>query len=271
MHVRLSFLSLGLLSIATFALSQDQPQAPVVRRPDGALGGGVIRGADGGVGGPMQSIFIPPKAGAPFSLTLATEWTRPMENGGTFTMVNERHVVRDSKGRIYQERWMLVPKGGKVKSKMNVFQITDPELHTWFNCEVATKVCGLRQYRLTTGESYQPPIGPSGPLPNGNGFRTHEDLGASTTLGVNTHGYRETLTINEGVMGNDKPMVSMREFWYAPELGVNLLSMVDQPQSGKQVFTVTELSMSEPDLSYFMVPAGYTVVDHRSENSVPSN
>lgn len=265
MHVRLSFLPLGILSIATIALSQDQaPRQPIVRQPDGALGQ-VVRRVDGGAGGPMQSIFIPPKAGAPFSLTLDTEWTRSMDNGGTFTLVNERHIVRDSKGRIYQERWILVPKGGRVKSEMNVFQITDPELHTWFNCEVRTKVCELLEYRLTTADIYQPPIGRSGPLPNGNGFRTHEDLGASTTLGVNTHGYRESTTINEGVMGNDKPMVSMREFWYSPDLGLNLISMVDEPQSGKQVFTVKDLTTSEPDLSYFLVPAGYTVVDHRSE------
>ena len=265
MHVRQSLLPLGILCVATAALSQDQAPKPAVRRPDGSLAGQVIRRMDGGAGGPMQSIFIPPKAGAPFSLTLGTEWTRSMENGGTFTLVNERHVVRDSKGRIYQERWFLVPKGGKIKSEMNVFQITDPELHTWFNCEVRNKVCELLEYRLETTDNFQPPIGPSGPLPNGNGFRTHEDLGVNATLGVNTHGYRESTTINEGVMGNDKPMVSTREFWYSPHLGLNLLSIVDEPQSGKQVFTVKELSTSEPDPSYFLVPAGYTVVDHRSE------
>jgi hypothetical protein len=261
MHVRLFFFSLAFLSIATIAASQDQP---VVRRPDSSPSQ-VVRRPDGGAYGPMQSIFIPPKPGAPFSLTLATEWTRPMGNGGTFTLVNERHIVRDSKGRIYQERWILVPKGGKVKSEMNVFQITDPDLHTWFNCEVRTKVCELLEYRLTATQNYQPPIGPSGPLPNGNGFRTHEDLGEGNTLGVDTHGYRETLTINEGVMGNDKPMVNMREFWYSTHLGVNLISIVDEPQSGRQVFTVKDLSTSEPEPSYFLVPAGYTVVDHRKE------
>jgi len=262
MPVRLCFCSFVLLSLGTLALGQDQP---TVRKPDGALGGGAVRRMDGGAYGPMQSIFIPPKPSAPFSLTLGTEWTRSMANGGTFTLVNERHIVRDSKGRIYQERWILVPKGGKVKSQMNVFQITDPDLHTWFNCEVGTKVCELLEYRLTTADNYQPPIAPSGPLPNGNGFRTHEDLGAGDTLGVDTHGYRETTTVNEGVMGNDKPMVNMREFWYSPHLGLNLLSIVDEPQSGKQVFTVKELSTSEPDPSYFLVPAGYTVVDHRNE------
>jgi hypothetical protein len=246
-------------SLATLALSQEPIQKPAVRIPDG------------GANGPMQSIFIPPKPGAPFSLTLAAEWTRSMANGGTFTLVNERHIMRDSKGRIYQERWILVPKGGKIKSEMNVFQITDPGLHTWFNCEVRTKVCELLQYHLTAEETYLPPTGTSGPLPDGSGSRLHEDLGPSTTEGVDTHGYRETLTINEGVMGNDKPMVTVREFWYSPQLGINLLSIVDSPQSGKQVFTAKDVSISEPDLSFFAIPAGYKVVDHRNENSTPTN
>ena len=68
-------------------------------------------------------------------------------------------------------------------------------------------------------------------------------------------------------MGNDKPMVNMREFWYSARLGLNLLSIVDEPQTGRQVFTVKELSTSEPDSSYFLVPAGYTVVDHRQEKT----
>ena len=252
--------------LAPFALCQTQSQEqPIVRRPDGTLSP-IIRRADGGAGGPMQSIFVSPKAGAPFSLVLAAEWTRPMGNGGTFTLVNERRIVRDSRGRIYQERWILVPKGGKVKSQMNVFQITDPEQHTWYNCEVLTKVCELLPYRLTTEQTYLPATGPSGPLPNGNGFRTHEDLGVSSTQGIDTHGYRDTTTINEGVMGNDKPMITMREFWWSPQLAINLLSTVDEPQSGKQVFTVKELSTSEPDLSYFEAPEGYTVMDHRNEH-----
>lgn len=267
MRVRLFLLlGLGVFSLATLAASQaPAPQGPAVRRPDGALSP-TIRRADGGAYGPMQSIFIPPKPDAPFSLTLDSEWTRPMDNGGTFTMVNERHIVRDSKGRIYQERWLLVPKGGRIKSEMNLFQITDPELHVWFNCEVRTKVCELLKYRLTAQDTYQPPIGPTGPMPNGIGYRRHEDLGPNTTLGIDTHGYRETLTIYEGEMGNDKPMVNTREFWYSPQLGINLISIVDQPQSGKQVFTVKDLSTAEPDLSYFEVPAGYKIVDHRNEN-----
>jgi len=264
MHVRLLPLSLGILSVATIVPGQAPPTKPPTTIGDGGLHP-VIRRPDGGANGPMQSIFIPPKPGAPFNLTLDSEWSRPMENGGTFTVVNERHIVRDSKGRIYQERWILVPKGGKIKSQMNVFQITDPEQHTWLNCEVRTKVCELLRYALTNEQNYQPLIGRTGPLPNGTGYRLHEDLGPNVTLGIDTHGYRETRTIYAGEMGNDKPMVSVREFWYSPQLGINLISIVDEPQSGRQVFTVKEISTAEPDLGYFDVPEGYKIVDHRHE------
>jgi hypothetical protein len=241
------------IPLSASVMGQTQPQPAPVRIPDG------------GANGRMESIFVPPKAGTPFSLTLVTEWSRPLGNGGTFTLTNQRRIVRDSRGRIYQERWLLVPKGGDIKSQMDIFQITDPERHTWYNCETATKVCELLKYRLTAENDFQPAIGPSGPLPNGKGARQHEDLGASSTEGVDTHGYRETLTINPGVMGNDKPMITTREFWYSPELAINLISIVESPQSGKQIFTAKDLVTSEPEPGLFVVPDDYKIVDHGNE------
>lgn len=258
MRIRLLLLFTSLASGCASAAMAQAPAQPPAQQP-------VIRVQDGGTSGRMESIFIPPKAAAPFSFTLVTEWTRPMNNGGNFTLTNERHIVRDSKGRIYQERWILVPKGSKIKSWMDIFQITDPEQHTWYNCKTATRECNLFRYDLTTQDKFEPPIGASGSLPDGTGFRQHEDLGISNTQGVETHGYRETTTFNPGVMGNDKPLVVTREFWYSPQLAVNLISTVDEPMTGKQVFTAKELSTAEPDASLFEVPAVYKVVDRLNE------
>ena len=272
MRVRLFVLSAAFLSFAIAAISQVPGPQPSANPQPGGAHAGIVRRHDGGSNGAiMQSLFIPPKAGAPFTLTLSSEWTRPLGNGGNWTLVNERRISRDSKGRIYQERWILVPKGGQVKSWMNVFQITDPELHTWFNCEVASKVCELLQYTLTTTDAYLPPTQPSGPMPGGIGSRVHQDLGESSTLGILTHGFRDTATINAGAMGNDTPMISQREFWFSPELGFNLISIVDDPQSGKQTFTVKEISTGEPDQAFFDVPGDYQVVDHRYEKTTPQD
>src|SRR6202030_3262437 len=218
----LTFVVTAVPSCCVAAQSETKPQQQVVERKDG------------GTSGRMESIFIPPIAGAPFSLTLATEWSRPLGNGGTVTLVNQRHIVRDGKGRIYQERWLLVPKDGKMESSMDIFQITDPSQHTWLNCETREKVCELLPYNLTTSAVYKPAIAATGPLKDGMGFHLHEDLGMSSSNGLDTTGYRQTTTINPGVMGNDQPMVATREFWYSPQLGINLISKVESPQSGKQ-------------------------------------
>jgi hypothetical protein len=53
---------------------------------------------DGGVTEILQSIFIPPKTQAPFSLTLHTEWVKTLSDGNTITLVNQRHISRDSQG-----------------------------------------------------------------------------------------------------------------------------------------------------------------------------
>ena len=112
---------------------------------------------------------------------------------------------------------------------------------------------------------FVPFTAPTSASPTGDSSHQHQDLGVSTYEGENTHGYRETTTIEPGVMGNDQPMVSTREFWYAPRLAVNLLSIVDSPISGKQVFTVKDLSISEPEPGYFQAPVDYKVVDRRHE------
>jgi hypothetical protein len=97
------------------------------------------------------------------------------------------------------------------------------------------------------------------------------DLGINTVEGQATHGYRESITFNPGTMGNDQPMTSLHEFWFCSQLGFNLLSIVDNPQTGKQVFTVKELTTSEPELSMFQVPDGYKIIDRREEADKPPN
>ncbi len=230
----------------------------------------VIQTNDGGTNGVMQSIFVPPIAGAPFTLTLSTDWSRPLANGGTVTLANQRHIARDSRGRLYQERWILVPKGGPIKSTMNLVQIGDPDKHTLYNCFVANRTCELIAYDSVSTANYEPHIGVSGTLPNNMGARQVENLGVADTAGVPTAGTRTTVTINPGQLGNDRPMVTTREFWYSPHLGLNLLSDVDDPQNGHQTFRTSDITTSEPDPRLFDLPEGYRIVDLRKTHP-PSN
>jgi hypothetical protein len=110
-----------------------------VARPQSPDEGGVS--FDGGGHEILESIFVPYIANAPFTMTLASEWVRPLPNGGTFTVVNSRPIKRDSVGRIYQERWLMAPKGTNIRSRMSWIQISDPVAKTLHQCNAFTKVC----------------------------------------------------------------------------------------------------------------------------------
>jgi hypothetical protein len=241
--------------------------AQTAEKHDGGATGVVTR--DGGVNEVLQSIYIPPLLNAPFTATVHTDWTRPMMGGGTYSSVNKRQVARDSHGRIYEERWLLVPKGGDIESRMNVIQIADPNTHTLYNCFTLQTPhrCDLLQFRETAEMVYKPAIGTTGPLANNMGFRTHEDLGTRTIEGVETNGTRDTTNYNAGVMGSDQPFTAHREFWHSPQLGINLYSEVVDPNVGKQTFTLTDVNLAEPDPKLFELPEGFTVVDNRKPTS----
>jgi len=211
----------------------------------------------------LESIFVPMMPHAPFSLKLSTEWTKPMSNGGTYTTANLRPIMRDSMGRIYQERWLMAPKGSKIPSQMSWIQIANPIDHTLYECTPRQHVCELRTLRDSATLRFNPNSFRVGPIPGGKGMRTHEDLGADFFTGVPVHRYRDTITINAGVLGNDVATSSVREYRFSAELGINLTSVVDAPALGRQAFSVTEISTTEPDAHFFLPPEGYRIVDYR--------
>lgn len=227
-----------------------------------------VQALDGGTRQVLESIVIPPKANAPFLATLHTDWVRGSRESGTITLANARRIARDASGRIYQERWILVPKNGNAKSRMNAIQISDPNAHTLYTCMllVTPKVCTLTYYLPSTSTVYNVTGVPAGPLPNDAGHVTREDLGQQLILGVDTAGTRETVTYNPGVIGNDQKIDLTREYWYADQLGINLLSQRTDPSFGMQLFTITEITLSEPNAELFELPKDFKVVDHRQSD-----
>jgi hypothetical protein len=228
---------------------------------------------DGGAhGGVLESIVIPPKLNAPFTLLLQTEWVRGLPDGGTITIANQRRIARDTEGRIYQERWILVPKDSKAESQMTTIQISDSNNHTLYNCFMLDpkKQCVLITYTPSANAIFKFQGPATGPLPDGMGEAIHEDLGTQLVAGVETTGTRDTVIYNPGLFGNDRKMTIEREFWYSPKLGFNLLSKRSDPRIGTQTFTATNLILSEPDLKLFDLPEGFKIVD-RHLTAPPEN
>lgn len=218
---------------------------------------------DGGVIERFNSILLPPIAHAPFSSKVTAEWTKVLEDGSTLTVHNQRLVVRDSRGRIYQERRRLVPQDSQQEPELQRIEISDPSAHQKYFCRTATHVCALQDYSGPEAATTQP----VGTQEDGFGTLTREDLGKTSVNGVEAVGTRETRTLNPGAIGNEGVIAIVKEIWYSPQLGINVSVKRMDPRHGTQVINVTEIRQAEPNPKLFTVPQGYTVVDRRSKVS----
>lgn len=88
-------------------------------------------------------------------------------------------------------------------------------------------------------------------------------LGNDSVSGVETVGTRETTTLNAGLIGNDRSISIVKEFWYSPHLGINLIEKREGPRVSTQTFTVSDVSLGEPDASLFETPVGFQTIDLR--------
>lgn len=211
----------------------------------------------------IVSIFIPPIPNAPFTATVSTEWTRQTSDGATIVVKNRRMVARDGQGHVFEERRRFVPADSDAPSLLFQMDFVDPSRQTRTVCLPAAKVCDVYNF-------FSPPDNvslPVGPLQDGKRYLSREPLGKGETEGLETIGTRETISTNPGVVGNDREVASTKEFWYSPKLGVNLVVKRFDPLQGVQVFTVSNISLAEPDARLFVVPNDFKVVDQRTTPS----
>jgi hypothetical protein len=241
-------LTLALTAVSCFAQAPD----PATHAPSG------------GTRMTLESIAVPPIANAPFTATVKTEWKRTLEDGSVVVVSNHRTIARDNSGRVYQERRNLTPSGMSITRQ---FEYGDPSTHEVYYCKPGEQVCEIHNYfPLTT----PPPVAPTGPIGDGNRFLTRTDLGSDTIGGVQATGTRETLTFNAGTIGNDRPVAVVKEFWYSSQLGINLIEKREDPRVGTQTFTVTDITLGEPDARLFQMPS-FRVVDARTPRPQDSN
>jgi hypothetical protein len=247
------FLLAGSLFLPGFlSLAQPPPEQP--------------RPPDGGTREVLVSIFIPSLPNAPFSATVSTESIRQLADGSRITLVNHRAIARDKAGRIFQERRLLVPDDGKHESVVTQIEISDPVSRQLYICVPRERVC---QVEFFSAPQFVPPaVGPASAAKQ-PGSPGREDLGKQFVSGLETLGTRETTVIEAGAIGNDSPIMVSREYWYSPQLGVNLISKLQDPRIGTQDFEVQDITVGEPDKKFFAVPPGSQIIDLRRTPPAP--
>jgi hypothetical protein len=94
---------------------------------------------------------------------------------------------------------------------------------------------------------------------------TVESLGSRSIEGVMVEGRRTTHVTPVGSVGNDRPLTSISETWYSPELKLTVLSKNSDPRSGESSIRLAKISRAEPDAALFQPPLGYEIVDEQGE------
>jgi hypothetical protein len=206
----------------------------------------------------IQSVSIPPKTAAPFTAIVVTEWTRLLEDGTTTTIKNHRTVARDSVGRVFQERRFFTPNGDKETTPLSELNYADPIRHELYVCFPRTHTCNVYPYDQPASAPVSTPA--SATLPKGAGSITNESLGQSTIANLEVFGSREITTINPGSNGYKHPEPTIKEFWYSPQLEVNLITKRFEPRGGAQNFTLEDINLNEPNPNLFVPPSNYKFI-----------
>jgi hypothetical protein len=222
---------------------------------------------DGGTRETFTSIFIPSMPNAPFTATVNTEWIRQLPDGSQITLKNHRTIARDAAGRIFQERRYFVPDDGKHESAAYQIEISDPGAHQRYVCRIAEQICRLQQF-FASNFTPSPAVAASA---SKSGTSTVENLGTQNIDGLETTGTRETTLVGAATIGNEAPILERREFWYSPQLGINLITRREDPKfSTQQNFEVTNIALGEPDAKLFDPPSGYKILDLRKPPEISS-
>lgn len=95
-----------------------------------------------------------------------------------------------------------------------------------------------------------------------------ESLGKQMVEGVECEGERAVTTMPAGIIGNDRPIETVNETWYSPELKIMILSKRSDPRFGESTYSVTNIIRSEPYAELFLPPSDYKLLDGDSKKQI---
>ena len=206
----------------------------------------------------------------PYTADVVNITDRVLADGNRIHQETRGKTMRDSQGRTREE--IALPYASE--EGISYIVINDPVQQEIITLDTRSKTAQVRNLQaLTTGKgTISSGAGTVGIVRGGAltvGVAGHstavqpqnssEQLGTREIDGFTTTGTRFTFTIPAGAMGNERPLVSTNESWCSNELGTVLLSIHDDPQSGKTVRRLENIQRGEPDITLFEVPPDYTV------------
>jgi TonB family protein len=212
----------------------------------------------------MDGAHIPPIPGNSFSARVELETTNTLADGSTVTHHTFNLIARDFRGRTHNEfrQWNNPTTG--ADGKLTYALLYDPDTRTRTYLYPSAKLA--REY------VYPPPSGTKSVSAKNPLASTleREDLGTKFSEDLQLTGTRETKTYAAGAVGNSQPLSIVTEYWYSPDLRVNISVKRTDPRYGVQTVEVTNVQRGEPDAAMFEVPPDYKVVNETGNATATS-
>ena len=215
---------------------------------------------------PSNTVTLPCVTGAPFSGTQSVQSVQTLANGTHITRPGtpQETTRRDSAGRVRTERELFPARpGAPPHASFVLVKVQDPVAGYSYLLDSVNQVAHRAAIKsgATGGRSHPPQQAGTHTAPDGTVSVT-ESLGEQTMFGVSVVGTKTTTTYPAGSrMGNDRPMTSVNESWWSPQVLQEVMSMNTSPDGNVSTMSMIGLSTAEPDAALFQIPAGYKVVD----------
>jgi hypothetical protein len=194
--------------------------------------------------------------GQPCTVVQQKDVTQQFVDGTTLTHRTVVHKWRDSQGRFRRESAEIQ---GDERPMFERASIIDPANNTFVSLNLVRKTATVYHLPDHALRPYVDQFDKDILALPGVQVKV-EKLGGKTIEGVYVEGRRETRYRPTGTvtLGNDKPIVSVRDQWIAQDLKILMASTLDDPRQ-REVDQVTSLDRSEPDPALFQIPSEFTV------------
>jgi hypothetical protein len=214
------------------------------------------------------------KDNSAYTATVKTSHEQKLADGNAIHTSATTRQARDSAGRTWAETSFgcgVLPDG--TREPISRFTVYDPATRTTMFWQVGGQSQKVVQ---VMHQPEAPPMPPPSPemmkrqvAANRQemartGSRS-EKLGSRSIGGVLCDGTRTVHIIPAGEEGNDLPIEQVNELWIAHDLRLVMLSINDDPRTGRNTTEVVELDQGEPDASLFAPPAGYTLQEQNTK------
>jgi hypothetical protein len=208
----------------------------------------------------VDGVFVTPVPNVPLTAVAEVESTQVLDDGSSVKRKTFNNIARDSQGRIYNERRSLVPDTFNGTPPIISMHIYDPDTKLNTFLEVDTHLA-RQSVRLETAPALAMAQGRGSVVPVNRPGYQEQDLGTESMENVAVHGVRKIRTVSAAASGTGKPVIVTDEYWYSEELHLNMLVKHDDPRTGQQIVTITQVNRAEPPASTFEIPADYKIVD----------